>query len=45
VNPGSRCLGACHNLVGNQVLISAIENLDNGLASSGYALVLVTKQA
>ena len=45
VNPRSRCLGPRDDLVGDQVLISAIENLDDGLACSCHALVLVAEHA
>jgi hypothetical protein len=45
VDPGSRCLGPGDDLVSCQVIIGAVENLDDGLASSGYALMLVAEQA
>ena len=44
VDPRSKRLGPGDDLVGGQVLISAVENLDDGLASSGHALVLVAEQ-
>ena len=45
VNPWSGCLGQRDDLVGCEVIISAIENLDYGLTSSGHALMLVAEQA
>ena len=45
VNSGSRCLGASDDFVGCQVLFSPVQNLDDGLASSRHALVVVAKQA
>ena len=45
VNPRSRCLGARNDLVGRQMVISAVEYLNNCLAGFGYALVLVAEQA
>ena len=44
VNPGSRCLGASDDFVGCQVLLGPVQNLDDGLASSRHALVLVAEQ-
>lgn len=41
MNSGSRCLGPGDDLLGSQVLISAVENLNDRLASSGHALVTV----
>jgi hypothetical protein len=45
VNTRSRRLGASDDLFGSEVLLRAVQNLDDGLASSGYALVLVAEQA
>jgi hypothetical protein len=45
VNSRSRCLSTRNDLIGGEVLISAIENLNDGLASSCHALVLVAEQA
>jgi hypothetical protein len=45
VNPRSRCLGTRNDLIGGEVLVSAIENLDDGLASSGHTLVLIPERA
>jgi high-affinity nickel-transport protein len=45
VDSRSRCLGPRDDLVGCEVIISAIENLDYGLASSGHALMLDAEQA
>jgi len=45
VNPGSRCLGSGDDLLGGEVLIGAIENLDDGLTSSGHALMSVAERA
>ena len=45
VNSRSRCLGAGDDLLGSEVLLGAVQNLDDGLARSGYALVLVAEQA
>jgi hypothetical protein len=45
VNAGSRCLGAGDDFVSCEVIIGAVENLDDGLAGSGYALMVVAEQA
>lgn len=45
VDPGSRCFGAGDDLIRCEVIIGAIENLDDGLASSGHALMLGAEQA
>ena len=45
VNTRSQCLGPRDDLIGRQVIISAVENLDDCLASSGHALMLGAKQA
>jgi hypothetical protein len=41
MNPWSRCFGPGDDLVGGQVLVRAIEYLDDGLAGSGYPFVLI----
>jgi hypothetical protein len=41
MNSRSRCFGPGDNLLGSQVLISAVENFNDRLASSGHALVTV----
>jgi nickel/cobalt transporter (NiCoT) family protein len=45
VDPRSRCFGAGDDLIRCEVIIGAIENLDDGLASSGHALMLGAEQA
>jgi hypothetical protein len=45
VDSRSRCLGASDDLIGSQMLMGAVQNLDDSLTSSGHALVLVAKQA
>ena len=45
VNSGSRCFGAGDDLFGGEVLFGAVQHLDDGLASSRHALVLVAEQA
>jgi hypothetical protein len=45
VNSGSQCLGPRNDLIGCQVLFGAVQNLDDGLASSGDPLVLISEQA
>jgi hypothetical protein len=45
VNPRGRCLSARNDLVRRQMVISAVEYLNNCLAGLGYALVLVAEQA
>ena len=45
VNSRSRCLGAGDDLLGSEVLLGAVQNLDDGLASSGHAFVTVAEQA
>jgi hypothetical protein len=45
VNSRSRCLGASDDLLSCQVLLGAVQNLDDSLASSGHAFVLVAEQA
>ena len=41
VNARSRCLGASDDLVRGQVLLGAVQYLDDGLASSGDPLMLI----
>jgi hypothetical protein len=45
VNSRSRCFGAGDDLFGSEMLLRAVQHLDDGLASSRYALVLVAEQA
>jgi hypothetical protein len=45
VDSRSRCLGASDDLIGSQMVMGAVQNLDDSLTSSGHALVLVAKQA
>jgi hypothetical protein len=43
MNSGRRCLGTGNDLVGGQMLVGAIEYLDDGLTGSGHSLVLVAE--
>ncbi len=45
VNTWRRCLGPSDDLIGGEVLVGAVEDLDDGLASPAHALVLVPQQA
>ena len=45
VNSRSRCLSASDDLLGSKMLLGAVQNLDDGLASSGHAFVTVAEQA
>jgi hypothetical protein len=44
VNSRCRCLGASDDLLSSEVLLGAVQDLDDGLAGSGHALVLVAEQ-
>jgi hypothetical protein len=45
MNSGRRCLGTGNDLVGGQMLVGAIEYLDDGVAGSGHPLALVAEQS
>jgi hypothetical protein len=45
VDPWSRCLCLSNDLIGCEVLIGAVQNLNDCLSRSGHALMLGAEQA